>query len=448
MSPGGWKSEFLNWKKVSGGFQSDRTIVHGPSSGTLQRHVRYSPSWSFRWDNRGRVAGEETHANWLHDGDKSHVSDGNAGLWKGVLPLLRHHQRVHNNRPSLLFTSILNKLHTVHWTHEKSINCFLDPLLLYLRHLQIVFLTDEAISRNLVEVKDSAESRSVSHPSPVKLSPLSTSATSPVISQIQFLRPDSTPSRCHRYSRGPQFLHQAPASKIPEDKSPPFSISEETSSRPPPDWGSESARVSNGRSSDSWSIPVVSELMATRRERWSFDSENSHFSVDKTATSSGSPHTDLQTCGVCAKLLTMRSSWEWASQKIVSSNELAVVSILTCGHVYHAECLEHMTPEINKYDPACLVCTYGEKQAVKMSEKALKAELDLKHRKRRSKKHADGSDWRAEAKGSKLGSSIINKSSPFLKRHLSFGSKSGKLLQENHQLARRKPFFWARSSKE
>lgn len=86
----------------------DRTIVHGPSSGTLQRHVRYSPSWSFRWDNRGRVAGEETHANWLHDGDvgnrqvevkysnsaldegspvvgrhsrwqKSHVSDGNAG---------------------------------------------------------------------------------------------------------------------------------------------------------------------------------------------------------------------------------------------------------------------------------------------------------------------------------------------------------------------------------
>lgn len=43
----------------------DRTIVHGPS-GTLQRHARYSPSWSFRWDNR--VAGEETHANWLRDG--------------------------------------------------------------------------------------------------------------------------------------------------------------------------------------------------------------------------------------------------------------------------------------------------------------------------------------------------------------------------------------------
>lgn len=47
----------------------DRTIVHAPSRGTMQRHVRYSPSWSLRWDNRGRVAGEETHANWLNDGD-------------------------------------------------------------------------------------------------------------------------------------------------------------------------------------------------------------------------------------------------------------------------------------------------------------------------------------------------------------------------------------------
>lgn len=47
----------------------DRTIVHGPSSDMLQRHVRNSPSWSFRWDNRGRVAGEETHSNWLHGRD-------------------------------------------------------------------------------------------------------------------------------------------------------------------------------------------------------------------------------------------------------------------------------------------------------------------------------------------------------------------------------------------
>lgn len=46
----------------------DRTIVNGPHGEGLQRHAHYSPSWSFRWENRGRVAGEDTHANWLRDG--------------------------------------------------------------------------------------------------------------------------------------------------------------------------------------------------------------------------------------------------------------------------------------------------------------------------------------------------------------------------------------------
>lgn len=46
----------------------DGTITNGSGSEMLQRNVRYSPSWSFRWDNRGRVAGEETSVNWLSDG--------------------------------------------------------------------------------------------------------------------------------------------------------------------------------------------------------------------------------------------------------------------------------------------------------------------------------------------------------------------------------------------
>lgn len=45
-----------------------RTITNGPSSETTHRHARYSPSWSFRRDNRGRVAGEEIPANWVHGG--------------------------------------------------------------------------------------------------------------------------------------------------------------------------------------------------------------------------------------------------------------------------------------------------------------------------------------------------------------------------------------------
>lgn len=46
----------------------DRTINNGSSSEIVHRNARYSPSWSFRWDNRGRVAGEETTMNWFSDG--------------------------------------------------------------------------------------------------------------------------------------------------------------------------------------------------------------------------------------------------------------------------------------------------------------------------------------------------------------------------------------------
>ncbi|KAF2322871.1 hypothetical protein GH714_031579 [Hevea brasiliensis] len=45
----------------------DKNIVNGPSSDILHRNIRYSPTWSFRWDNRGRVAGEETSITWFSD---------------------------------------------------------------------------------------------------------------------------------------------------------------------------------------------------------------------------------------------------------------------------------------------------------------------------------------------------------------------------------------------
>lgn len=46
----------------------DRTITNGSSREIVQRNVRNSPSWSFRWDNRRRVAGEETSLTWSSDG--------------------------------------------------------------------------------------------------------------------------------------------------------------------------------------------------------------------------------------------------------------------------------------------------------------------------------------------------------------------------------------------
>lgn len=45
----------------------DRTITDRSGSDVMTRNDRYSPSWSFRWDNRGRVAGEESSVNCFSD---------------------------------------------------------------------------------------------------------------------------------------------------------------------------------------------------------------------------------------------------------------------------------------------------------------------------------------------------------------------------------------------
>lgn len=46
----------------------DKTIQSGSANEILHRNIRYSPTWSFRWDHRGRVAGEDTSINWFSDG--------------------------------------------------------------------------------------------------------------------------------------------------------------------------------------------------------------------------------------------------------------------------------------------------------------------------------------------------------------------------------------------
>ncbi|KAG8364343.1 hypothetical protein BUALT_Bualt19G0119000 [Buddleja alternifolia] len=404
----------------------DRTIVSRPHGETLQRHVRHSPTWSFRWDNRGRVAGEETSTNWLRDGGYGNDQvDAKSG-----------------STVEAVFASEggspIDSLRSFSW--QKSPVSRVNA--------------EQAISCNVLEVKGPTESPCVSHPSPVKLSPsapsVSSVSASSSSSKSQQLPPKSTPPRWPH--RSPVHQLKISDSPIPDYKSPTFSISEKAY---------ELTDDSNGGSSGSWSIPIFSELVTTQRERWSVDSENSNFSRDKiTRFSSGrnsrSPSIDLQTCGVCTKLLSERSLWGWSSQKIISTNEIAVVSVLTCGHVYHSECLEYMTPETDKFDPICPVCTYGEKRAVKMSEKALKAEMDLKGRKRFRKRVVDNNDIvldhhkssGTEGRGSNMSSSSSMKSSlgkPFLKR-LSFGSKTSKSLCEI-QSTRKKGLFWAKSSK-
>ncbi|KAK6946279.1 hypothetical protein RJ641_013823 [Dillenia turbinata] len=430
----------------------DRTIVNGASGEVLHRNVRYSPSWSFRWDSRGRVAGEvEPSISWASDGvsrmdglDMKSGTDGEMAYTSDVGSPLENFQNATWRKTPV---------------PEGSAEKLRPPL-----------SVDQSITRNFsTEAKDSTESPAVSDLSFAKLSAsvpsVSSLSNSPLSSQSNFHPASSTPSRWPRRSPGHQLFRQVSDSRIPGLKSPSnCSIYEDRSSSAVP-CSNESTRGSHGGSSDGWSVRAFTELMASsHRERWSFDSEFLGFSRDKTARSSSrmssSASIDMQTCGVCSRLLTEKSLW--GGQKIIISNELSVVAVLICGHVYHAECLENITPEIDKYDPACPICTYGEKQTLKLSEKVLRAEIEMKARNhKRSRSRVVDSDldgdsaiferWKGignEGKGPKFGPSSSKNSlaRPFLRRHFSFGSKALRSSSENHS-TKRKGLFWTKSMK-
>ncbi|KAK9078120.1 hypothetical protein SSX86_002177 [Deinandra increscens subsp. villosa] len=422
----------------------DRTITNGSNSDIMPRNIRYSPSWSVRWENRRRVAGEEASINWFSDGvgtndrldNKSQTTIGTAYASEEGSPL-----------ESFRNLSWQKSSPSERYTVPQSGKFILVNNVLY--HVFKLFTN--------VEVKGSNETRLASEQSPTMVSSSTHSVSSFSPSPLSFSQPHFLPpSRWHGRSPRHHLLCQVSDSRIPAMKSPNLSISEEGGSPLMfPGWGNESNRGSNGGSSDSWSVPAFTELMATshsRRERWSFDSSRTSGRV----SSSSLPSIDMQqTCGVCSKVITEKSSW--GAQKIIASNELAVVAILMCGHVYHAECLENMTSEINKYDPACPVCTFGEKKVIKLSEKALKADLELKARinKKSRSRVVDGDDIMFDRRhhhhhknSPKMSSSSSMKSGkPFLRRHFSFSSKGSRSLSDN-SFPRKKGFFWGRSSKE
>ncbi|KAJ1388608.1 Zinc finger, RING-type [Sesbania bispinosa] len=426
----------------------DRTIQSGSTSEILHRNIRYSPTWSFRWDHRGRVAGEDTSINWFSDGnsrsDRLENKNESSYVSEDGSPLQNYQRNKWQKSP-------ISEVTAGHMINSSS---------------------DQSISRNvsidvsMEQVKELAEPSAVSCPSLRTSSrslPSTSLSVSPMPSQSHLPPSSSTPLRWPCPSSGHQLFRQVSDSRILGLKSPSnLFVPEE---RPVfPSFSNENGMRSCGGSSDNWSRPGFSELTGTSHmERYSFDSESFGFNCERLVRSSSRFSTspvDLQTCGVCSKLLTEKSSW--SAQKIIASNDLSVVSVLICGHVYHAECLESMTPEINKYDPACPICTFGEKQTLKLSEKALKAEMDLKARNKKSRNRIVDSDidddsivfdhFRdrgRQSKGPRMDSSSSGRSStgkPFLRKHFSFGSKSSKCMLDNP--TRKKGFFWAKSSKE
>jgi len=222
--------------------------------------------------------------------------------------------------------------------------------------------------------------------------------------------------------------------------------------------------------SEGWSLQAFSEMMSSSRSNkaLSYDNyDNDCFGLQRDKIDHHgnrmSKH-QQHTCGACSRPLSEKSLW--SSQKIFMTNELSVSAILACGHVYHGECLEQMTPEIDKFDPSCPICTMGEKKTAKLSEKALKVEMDLKarHNKRLRNRVLD-SDFdcddfvmfdhshrtaAAASKSPRLVSSSSAKSysaKPFLARHFSFGSRSNYKSPKENLPVKKKGFFWTKSSK-
>jgi len=195
-----------------------------------------------------------------------------------------------------------------------------------------------------------------------------------------------------------------------------------------------SAGESHGGSPDGWSMRSFSELTVSsqRDSRMTAPPSSSSFS------------SDLQTCGLCSKLLKERSSWK--------GNDISIAAVLVCGHVFHAECLETVTPEASKFDPSCPTCSHGESSAGKALVKACSKTRNKISRRAVTDIDVDENFILERQKSGScilkdltLGARSNGKRSlgpSFLRRHFSFGSQSLKSAPEND--SSRKKGFWVR----
>ncbi|XP_043723891.1 uncharacterized protein LOC122670920 isoform X1 [Telopea speciosissima] len=114
------------------------------------------------------------------------------------------------------------------------------------------------------------------------------------------------------------------------------------------------------------SISGVSEFDATtpHREtlRWSSASSSVDFNdvSEQLDSENISPCnlTESFRCGLCDKFLSQKSPW--SARRIVRSGDMPVTGVLSCCHVFHADCLEQTTPKTHKLDPPCPLCVRSE----------------------------------------------------------------------------------------
>lgn len=78
--------------------------------------------------------------------------------------------------------------------------------------------------------------------------------------------------------------------------------------------------------------------------------------VSESFDSSGrfSIHSESFKCTICERFLSQRSPW--SSRRIVRNGDMPVASVLSCRHVFHADCLDRETHKATKNDPPCPLC--------------------------------------------------------------------------------------------
>ncbi|KGN51934.1 uncharacterized protein LOC101203618 [Cucumis sativus] len=94
-------------------------------------------------------------------------------------------------------------------------------------------------------------------------------------------------------------------------------------------------------------------------QRWSSASSSIDFAdvsepLESDFYFKSSCRSDSFRCGLCERFLSQRSPW--SSRRIVRSTDMPVAGVLSCRHVFHAECLDQTTPKTCKSDPPCPLC--------------------------------------------------------------------------------------------
>ncbi|PKA53892.1 hypothetical protein AXF42_Ash011372 [Apostasia shenzhenica] len=359
------------------------------------RNFRHSPSWSFRWDNRTHIEDiVENHARF------SHHNSGNVSSEVKSSTDTETDGPSDGDSPAKTFQPSKWRLSPGTGGSENTCTA-----------------ADQSTARNASpEVKGSLKS-SVLVDKPFIKTSVATPALSPstikmagLSSPSRSIIPSNPSSKKIRHSPGHPLCGQVSDSRIPSLKS----LNEGNSP--------EVGRNSHADSSDGLSMMhTFSELLSSsQRERWSFDSKKfSSFTNNLGVTPPTTHHSpDLLTCGICSKLLKEKKS-PWSSD---------VVAVLICGHVYHSECLESLTSEIERYDPPCPICeNKGESKGERPTA------LPISNSRKRNGKGA------IMVSSSSMKSSIS--SSPFLKRRFSTGSRPVRSAPENET---KKKSFWER----